>query len=308
MTKRKAILYSFAALLLALFFVGGPDNQAPRSIDAIWNLGHIVFFALLVTLIPWQSRALAARHWLFHFLVVVVLSAALGTLIELIQYGVGRDADLQDVFRDILGGVLVFVFAPIKKTMANSFLYSLRIAALLLLAIELFPVSFALYDEMLAREQFPILANFETTSELDRWRGNASFKIVEQPAASGQKSLRIDLGTERYSGVNFKYFPGNWQDYQTLKFDINNPEETPLTIICRIHDLQHTRGEQLYSDRYNRRFILAPGWNEIAIAIQDIIQSPATRELSIEDINAIGLFVSHLTEPRSIYLDYLRLE
>ncbi len=48
-------------------------------------------------------------------------------------------------------------------------------AALLFLAIELFPVGFALYDESLAREQFPVMADFETASELDRWQGGADF-------------------------------------------------------------------------------------------------------------------------------------
>ena len=307
-TKRKLFFYSLAVLLLVLFFVDGPGYHAPRSIKAIWNLGHIGFFAILVTLIHWQSRIFATRHWLLRFLMVVVLCGALGTFIELIQYGVGRDVDLHDVFRDILGGVLGFVFLPINKTIANSFLYSLQIAALFLLAIELFPVGFALYDESLAREQFPVLADFETTSELDRWQGGASFEIVDQPTVSGQKSLRIDLGTEQYSGIRLKFFPGNWQDYQTLKFNIYNPDKTPLPIVCRIHDLQHTRGEQLYEDRFNRRFILVPGWNEVAIVIQDIIQSPATRQLSIQDIDAIGLFVVRQPQPRSIYLDYMRLE
>lgn len=308
MTKREIFSYSLLALLLLLFFIDGPGYEAPRSIKAIWNLGHIIFFALLVTLIPWQSRTLQTRHWLLHFLMVVVLCGALGTLVELVQYGVDRDVDLNDVFRDILGGVLGFVFSPIKKTIANSFLYTLRIATLFFLAIELFPVGFALYDEALAREQFPVLADFETASELDRWQGGASFEIEEQPIIRGQKSLRIDLGTEQYSGIKLKYFPGNWQDYQTLKFNIYNPDKTPLAITCRIHDLQHTRGEQLYNDRFNRRFILTPGWNEVAITIRDIIQSPKTRQLSIQDISAIGLFVVRQPLPRSIYLDYMRLE
>ena len=308
MTKRTVILYSFAVLLLALFFVDGPSYQAPRSLKAIWNLGHIGFFAVLVTLIPWQSPILKNRHWLVLFSMVILLCGLLGALIELGQYGIDRDVDWQDVYRDILGGVLGFVFSPIIKTIANSFLYSLRIATLILIVIELFPVGFALYDESLARNQFPILADFESSSELDRWQGGASFEIVAQPTVSGEKSLRIDLGTERYSGVNLKYFPGNWQNYQALRFNIYNPDEIPLTITCRIHDLQHSRGYHLYNDRFNRRFVLAPGWNEIAIAIEDIIQSAKTRQISIQEIDGIGLFVARLPAPRSIYLDSMRLE
>ena len=307
MTLQKKFLLGLAVVLFTLFFVEGPGYYAPRSLKAFWNLGHIGFYAILISLVPWQAAVLKNRHWFILLLAVIVFCGITGTFIELAQYGFDRDVDWQDIVRDILGGLLGFLFSPIKNTLTKSTLLALKIIVLCFLLVQLFPVGFALYDESLARRQFPLLADFETTSELDRWQSGNRIQIVEQPTVHGQKSLRIELGTELYSGISLNHFPGNWSGYQTLEFHIYNPDEKPIHITCRINDYEHRLGDQRYQDRYNRRFTLTSGWNKIIIDIDDIVQAPAQRQLAIHEVNNFGLFVVREPAPRTIYLDYLRL-
>ena len=44
--SKQLILILFLIGLFALFFVGGPGYYAPPYVKAVWNLGHILFFAL----------------------------------------------------------------------------------------------------------------------------------------------------------------------------------------------------------------------------------------------------------------------
>ena len=44
------ILMCATIIEAVLLFVGGPDNNSSRSLKALWDLGHIVFFYALITL------------------------------------------------------------------------------------------------------------------------------------------------------------------------------------------------------------------------------------------------------------------
>jgi hypothetical protein len=71
----------------------------------------------------------------------------------------------------------------------------------------LLPLAVAITDEWIAKNQFPVLADFETPFEIYRWVGGTAFDIDNGISYHGGSSLKIQLNTSKYSGVALKYFP-----------------------------------------------------------------------------------------------------
>ena len=158
-----------------------------------------------------------------------------------------------------------------------------------------------------AENQFPVLSDFETPFEIDRWAGDAEFVADRSMAFHGKSSLKVQLNTSTYSGVGLKYFLRDWQGYRVIEFSIYNPSSEPLKMICRVHDRQHTRGPELYEDRFNRSYLLTKGWNPIAIDLEEIARAPKNRRMNMSQIQGISIFAVQLPQPRIIHLDYIRL-
>ena len=155
--------------------------------------------------------------------------------------------------------------------------------------------------------EFPVLADFESRFEIDRWTGDADFSIDHETYYHGKASLKVDLNTSLNSGVGLKHFPRDWFNYRELQFSIFNPDSEPIKLTCRIHDRQHTKGLQLYADRFNRNFSMSSGWNLIRIQLDQIENAPHKRKIALDQIQGLGIFAVSLSKPRTIFLDYVRL-
>ncbi|MDH5571045.1 MAG: VanZ family protein [Gammaproteobacteria bacterium] len=304
-------LFNITLAILAIssifLFLGGPDYDSPRSFKAFWNMGHIFYFALSAWLFGKWNR-IAMQSWPKQWLVVLSLTLLAGILIEILQYGTERAPDIDDVIRDLTGSFLFLSFSRLYSiNIIPVWKYLLRIIAIFLVLIQLVPLAISLTDEIIARQQFPILSNFETPFEKERWSGNDGIKIKLMPLLSSNHILEVPLTTGRYSGVNLKYFPGDWKGYQTLTISIYNPLAEPLPVVCRIHDQQHQQGEQRYKDRFNRKYLIFQGWNNIEIKLSDVISAPKHRKMDLKNIRGLGIFVMSLKKPQLIYLDDLQL-
>lgn len=255
------------------------------------------------------------RHWLWYqkkqvlqkIAIIMLITLFLSVVIELIQYFFAKGMpDLGDVRRNVAGALLTFFLTqPISKKWLSQ---GLIIFVLLWVLLELIPTGRFLYDEFHARRQFPVLADFESDLELTRWSGNDLFQRSAVKVTSGQSALRITFGTTKYSGISLNHFPGDWTGYDTLRYDIFYPGADTLQFTCRIHAREHVRGVQRYADRFNRRFFLKPGWNAIAIPLQDVQKAPQDRTMDMKQIMGMGIFTIQLSEPKTIFLDYVRLE
>lgn len=290
-----------------LLFLGGPDSESPRWFAELWNYGHIIYFALLAGLLlklPPIKRQTPVRQWL----IVLGFTLLSGSLIEVLQQYTQRDAQLGDVARDLAGGFLLLAFAPASGARSGrEWQLGIRLAASTLLILLLLPLCRILIDEASARWQFPVLANFETPFEMDRWsiRPDLAARITASPRTGHM--LEIPLSSTRYSGIGLRYFPGDWHEYRFLQVELYNPDRAPLRITCRIHDLAHTRGTQHIEDRYNQRFVLESGWNTLRIDLRSVTAAPLHRSMDMRQIRGIGFFASSLPAPRRLYLDNLRL-
>jgi len=153
----------------------------------------------------------------------------------------------------------------------------------------------------------PRSSGFETPIEIDRWQGGNRLSVESISAIPDGRLRKLTLTTDKYSGVKLKYFEGNWGLARTLKISFYNPDTYPLQITCRIHDLQHADGNQEYDDRYNRRFLLTPGWNQVEIDLNEVEASPSGRKMDMSRIRGFGFFAVSLPAPRIVYVDEVRL-
>jgi VanZ family protein len=306
--KYRPFLIATLALLSILFFFGGPDAYDPRSYKAMWDLGHILYFALLPWLVFLHPRLKAAPHRT-QILLIIGLTLVIGTLVELLQYGLERFPDIQDIYRNLIGAMVAVVFLlPIRSSIPKVLLNFLHIAVVSMVIAQLVPIAVALTDEHHARRDFPTLSDFQSPFQIHRWKGSAGISIANNVGIPGNRALRANLTTRRYSGVNMKYFPANWQQYQRLQFRIFNPSPQPLSLTCHIHDEPHTRGIERYQDRFKKTHAISQGWNTISINLIEVQKSPHYRSMDLTQIRGIGIFATRLAQPRTIYIDDLILK
>jgi len=290
-----------------LLFVGGPDYYSTRSMKHFWDIGHIVYFALLALLLcRWSviSRLTLVQQWLL----ILSITLVLGITIELLQYGTSRSPNMGDVLRDINGSLLALVFGPARSKIqsARRRLYT-QISVCLLTLYLLSPFIISLLDETIARHQFPLLSGFETPFEINRWHGGNRLSVVSLPSVAKGKLLRLALTTEKYSGVAFKYFDNDWTTARHLKISFYNPDTTALHVVLRIHDAQHNDGHEEHADRYNNVLLLTPGWNQIEIDLAEVKNKPAQRQMDMQHIRGLGIFVLSLPAARLLYIDNVQL-
>jgi VanZ family protein len=310
MFNKNVRLWIYGVLLATgsvLLFMGGPDYYSSRSFKYFWDVGHIVYFVLIaVFLSQWHfvTQMSLARQWT----IILGITLLVGVLIEFMQHGTARTPDTGDVLLDLTGSLLVLVFGSLGLALQPvTWRLSLQLTVLVLLLVQLWPLTKSLVDEAIARQQFPLLSNFETPFEIDRWAGSTRLSVESMPSISQGKLLKLSLTTIKYSGVTLNYFDGNWVSARTLKISLYNPDASPLQITCRIHDLQHADGYEEYEDRFNHEFLLVQGWNHIEIDLDEVKESPASRSMDMSRIRGLGLFVVSPPAPRILYLDYVRL-
>lgn len=299
---RRALTVALIVMFF-MFFVEGPGYYSSRHFKALWNLGHILFFAMLAYVIFFHLEWRWESFW-HQCLLTVAMCIVLGAVIEIVQYGLNLDVDLGDVLRDLIGGLVgLFFLLPSRKRVQKKWMRVLQVITVCLVGLQVYPVFVAFADELIARKQFPVLSGFETPWEIQRWTGGAAFTVDDRIHHGGRHSLRVLLKTDKYSGVNLFYFPENWEGAKSFQFSAYNPSDEILFITCRIHDQKHSQGAKLYSDRFNRRFSLSKGWNTIVVDIQDIRNAPEGREMDLWHIQEIGVFATALKRRRVVYLD-----
>jgi hypothetical protein len=299
--------WSLLALLIAtpLFVLGGPDFNSHRLLTELWNMGHLIFFALFVFILD-HYWCLHQRSKLFRITITLIILASIGFTTELIQLGMSaRFFSWMDLAKDISGGMIV-LFWKIGQKEARVQATFLKVIALLCLSINLIPLVKISIDTYNSHKDFPLLSGFEHKTELSRWDGEARLTLDPQIHLQGNYSGKIELGTERYSGIFLNHFPRNWSNHNALAFSVFNPGQV-IQLHYRVHDNLHSGEFQDFSNRFNGKSILNHGWNVITIPIFDILHGPKERNMNLDKIQGLGIFVVQQSTKRTIYIDNVRL-
>lgn len=224
----------------------------------------------------------------YQFLLIIPLAMISGLLIEIIQSYSGRDFSLSDIYVDILGASISIIWFSKTKIIIKKFSpIILKLSSIFAIFICLLPLVLNTMDELVARIQFPVLADFRSPLELNRFGGNAQLKQENE-------YLLVRFGTEKYSGFGLKYFPRCWTGYQSVQLDVNNPNRENVVLTCRIHDVLHNNS---YDDRFNEKYNINPGDQEIIIDLGRVETAPRSRTMDMCRIGALGCFTTYQKLP-----------
>ena len=311
MPLRTALLTSRLWLPLALlailpFFFLQLTANPTSPIRQFYALGHVVFFAGLAF---WLVNLSAFPGRSFQHRALLILGAVLlaGGLIELVQQFIGREASLKDMAVNLAGACAGLALAAsvqgIRIGPLGRAAQFLAFAAVLVL---LSGPMLSIWDIRQATRQFPMLSDFETRLQAQRWTSGTIHRGVSR---QGRASLRVHLeASQTYPGTTLTHAFGNWEGYAALELSIHNPDPEPLWMNISIRDLEHSKNRHKgMSDRFDRSFTLQPGWNDLRIPINDIRTAPKTRTLNLAQLTSLVIFTMHLPQDRVIYLDQVRL-
>jgi hypothetical protein len=309
--RRSAAFTACAIIGAAVFLAPGP-NPNLRSAIALHDLGHVVAFGLVAALIAFALSAPSRSTFQRRAAVTCIAAGAalgFGAAIELAQAFAGLHGDLGDVVRNAGGAVAVaLMIVALDSAISGRARAALAGTGIFVLAAFAYPLFAALRDEARARDQFPVLASFETASELSRFHFGEGMnpRIILTTGEDGQDipALHLRLPPGKYPGFELRYFPGNWHGMRALKLVIVNPEPAPAEMTVRIDDSEYRSS---LDDRYNRAFPLAPGVNRIEIALSDVATAPRDRQFDLRRVHSLLVYAVDLERPRSMIIGPIRL-
>jgi hypothetical protein len=294
---------------MILLFVDGPSWHSPLSFQKAWDLGHILLFFIGGILLLNDFRRYFKDSFLWHFLIVLAFTVVLGLLTELLQGHFHRDPDPGDLVRDLLGGcAAVFFYSPRRGDLPGKWLKRSKFVLIFVILLEAAPLTLALADEWIAEIQFPLLCDFETPFEAQRWYSAWDLPLEKNIVRHGKKALQVQLANAPYTAVSMRFFPSDWSDYTNFHFSIYNSRQDTLDLTLRINDQKYYLSGQYYDDRLNRPLQLATGWNDYTIPITAIVNAPKTRKMDIRNIKLICFYAINLSEPCTVYFDNLYLD
>ncbi|HDQ40783.1 MAG TPA: hypothetical protein ENN39_07115 [Desulfonatronum sp.] len=230
-----------------------------------------------------------------------------GGLIELIQLCIGRQASLHDMIVNLAGACAGLALAASAQGVRMGLpARGLQVLALGAGLVFLSGPALTLWDMLQAARHFPVLSDFETSFQARRW---TSGDIVSGVSRQGQASLRVHLKAhETYPGTTLTYGFGDWEGYAALELSFYNTGQDPLRMMVSIRDLEHSRNRHKgIRDRFDRTFLIQPGWNDLRIPVDDIRAAPNGRTLDLGRLTSLVVFTMHLPEDRVIHLDQVRL-
>ena len=310
--RAKILPHLWVVLLIGFpfFFLGGPGYYSSRSFQTAWDLGHILFFAIMsLWLQALLQNKVAAWPSIRTFCALFLFVLFAGSLVEILQMFVDdRAPDFFDVLRNQLGCLLALAFfirPPLLSGLRRRFL---QLGVIVLMSAAIWPFARAVIDERQAANQFPRLSDFETPFERYRWVNIQQMREESAIVRHGGKAMRVQLSTAKYSGVTLFYFPGDWRGYQTLHWSVYNPQPAGFVLNCRVHDVHHKEHGSEFSDRFNQQFVVQQGWNDLAVSLERVKNAPKGRVMDMQHIEGFGLFVVQQASPMEIYLDHVYLE
>ncbi len=268
----KTLLITFIFLILFPFPKGANHFFWKYFFDA----GHPVLFFLCTFFIYRIYQPQNLKDQSNKILHVFIISLATASLLEGIQPIFGRSAGLKDLCFGYLGVItasLTLMATPLKKATG--------LLSFIIIQLAVFqPVIKAIETIIWRKNNFPLLADFESSKQLILWEGGFE-KIYKD------KNFYLKIYPNEDEDYWGRYFAGdkNWEQYKELTIDIYSPDNN--FIAMRIDD----NGDCTeFSDRFNKRIDLRTGWNKINIKIDEIKSYRYTREFNLKKVRFLYFF------------------
>jgi hypothetical protein len=301
-------LAAVATLLIGLH----ETHLSPHSLWAktFLNSVHIFVFAIIAILLLNAITRLSNLNSLSTFLLALCVSIALGAMSEAAQIDGPRDASFADFVFDSLGAAgALLIFAGLRPSIVPK--QSGRIAAfvsgvvvLLIALVPLLTISSA-YVWRLAIK--PSLISFESPFVNTFVRPQHAKLSVKFDSSNDAKVGQIELHRGAWPGLIIHDIWPDWTEYSKLVIEVSVPGTEALDIHVRVHDRLHTTGEQLYNDRFNKKWTLTAGAHELRIPLDSVRTAPLNREMDMSRIDGIVIFCTRKEAGRVFTLKRLYL-
>jgi hypothetical protein len=297
---RPGIWLALLGFLLIPFLVPVPDAlQRDMVISTLGDRAHVVLLAALTLALYWRGPV-AGRLG-----VVVVLAAAVGGGIEVVQMFVGRSALWHDFQLDLLGitaaaGLVLWRGHGRRGGMV------LLVVALLVVVWELRTLPGRKAAAVAMGERFPQLSAFDQERPLVLWHGYGGSRMSLAESGRGPV-LRLDARPSSiWPGVILRDFPHDWSAYDTLKVDlrlVRAPADT-LPVGLRLDDYAGVRDH----DWYTQRLFVTRGWRTLGVPLRDLTTHWSGRPFETDDVFALAVFFLQPADTVALEIGDLRLE
>lgn len=303
MMGHKPQSWLLAALILAGMFVPMPGQR--RELGALSDLAHAPIFGYFTLMILRGLRSRRPGSPPRPGLVAWALAVALGVAIEILQGLTGRSASWHDVLADASGAGAFLTWEAVPRAASRAVRIGLYSLAATLVAVPSAPPLLVLTDAVKQVRDRPMLASFESPSELSRWEFQDSrHSRSASHAIEGSWSLRLDMGRGDYPGATLEWPVHDWTGYDDLEFDTYLESGPALDLVVKIED-SHNDGR--YQDRFHRLVSLMPGPNHTRIALSEVERPLGGRLIDLSRIRRLQFFTVDPSGPRTLYFDGIRL-
>ena len=256
------------------------------------------------------SFASVKQLWLRVFL-AILLTSLLGAGSELMQINTQRDASVEDFELDLIGATagLLVLLGYSKRWIASRYTRrGMFLGGVGLAVFGMWPLVVMSAAYLERNHQRPIILSFDNQfGKHFRLMQNATLTI-ERNKQGGAGIGRIRLKDSPWPGIILHDIWPDWSSFSKLVVDFELPGTKPLPLNIRIHDLEHRKGDQAYSDRFNRSFVLQPGSNRLTIPLLDVRNAPRNRQIDLANIDGIVIFGSDKDAGMEFDLEQIRLE
>lgn len=231
--------FAFAAVALLI-----PIPVRGRFWDRLFDLLHIPAFATINLL----ALMLASHHWASRWRMPIAITTvviAIGGSVEVLQGMMQRKASLHDFFANAMGAITALMLFQVVRLGRESTIRFGKAAAMMLVAAACVAAAMAdpvaaLLDVYRQKQQFPLLAAFQSRAELQRWHvGSATVRRSKSDWHAGDSSLQVRFIPAEWPAIQLQQLQHDWTSYETLVADLyhrDDSESATVTIQIRIAD------------------------------------------------------------------------
>lgn len=298
--------------VIATLLMFWPMPELNRFLRYGMDLLHAPFFAILAFVLDQKRKQYQQEK---GRLILWILLLILGALLEFAQGWVGRNSNWLDGLANLLGATSGILLSSSREALSFRNKWFRQLLALSFIGIASFSGIRGMWDTLAARQMFPVLADFESSSQLLRWNPReAQLRRSQEYASEGNYSGRLDLDRGRYPGASLELPEMAWTDYEVLAFDLFwNPSPSLHQLNTNrsfpVHIKLEDRGpNDTTADRFETTVTLTPGKNAIRIPLDDVRRGPVDRTLDLDQMCIFSLFTVHPEESAVLFLDRVRLE